>query len=141
MMRNMILQSLLVASLATIVGSAGAQNATPREPTPGQAQPLTGVTQNGSPVGTTPSTAPAANSQYNTNSSGWQSTPATGLRPTDDSMGAYQDARQACASQPIGQQIACTNDVNNRFSAPDPKCEKLSGSALADCLHGADHGG
>jgi hypothetical protein len=139
MMRNTILQSLIVASLVTLATSAGAQNATPREPTPGQDQPLTGITQNGSPVGTMPSTAPAMDSQSNPQYNTILPTPPQ--RSTDDQMKAYQDARQACAGQPLAQQAACNDDANGRFGAVDPKCQRVSGSALTDCLRGADHGG
>ncbi len=137
MMRTKIVQSLLVASLATLGANAFAQNAAP---TPDQAQPLTGTTQYGSPVGATPSTAPAPspapytapgmNSQYNSQ-----------LNTSGDQVRAYQNARQACEGLPLAQQAACNNDANSRSSAIDSKCEKLSGSALADCLQGADHGG
>jgi hypothetical protein len=144
MMRTTIVQALLVASLATLGASVSAQNATPREPTPGQAQPLTGTTQNGSPVGSTPSTEPGMNSQYNTqfntNSPYPQSTPTMSQQWPDDQMKAYFDARQACTGQPLTQQAACNDAVNSRFSAIDAKCQKLSGAALAECLRGADHG-
>lgn len=144
MMRNPIVQSLLVASLATLGTIASAENATPREPTPGQAQPLTGNTQNGSPVDTTPSTSPNTNSQYGTqfnpNAPYLLSTPTISPQFTNDQMKAYWDARQACAGQPMAQQASCNNDADNRFSGIDPKCHKLSGPALADCLQGVDHG-
>ena len=100
--------------------------------------------QNGSPVGTTPSTAPEMNSQYgtqfNANAPYLQSTPRISPQFANDQMKAYWDARQACAGQPVTQQAACNNDADNRFSAVDPKCHKLSGSALAECLQGVDHG-
>ena len=136
MMRNKLVQSLLVASLATLAATAGAQNATPREPTPGQVQP-----QNGSPVGTTTATEPAITPQYNANLPYWQSTPGSRARFSDDQMSAYIDARQACAGQPLTQQAPCNDDVNARFGAVDAKCQKLAGQALVDCVHGADHGG
>jgi hypothetical protein len=136
MTRNKLLQALLVASLTTLAASAGAQNATPREPTPGQAQP-----QNGSPIGGTPSTAPSINSQYNPDQQNWQSTPGSQARVTDDQAKTYLEARQACAAQPLLQQAACNDEVTSRFGAIDAKCQKLSGSALVDCVHGVDHGG
>ncbi len=136
MTRNKLLQALLVASLTTLAASAGAQNATPREPTPGQVQP-----QNGSPIGAAPSTAPGINPQYNPDPQNWQSTPASPTRVTDDQAKTYLDARQACAAQPLLQQTACNDEVTSRFGAIDAKCQKLSGAALADCVHGVDHGG
>ena len=133
MTRNKLIESLLVASLATLAATAGAQNAAPREPTPGQVQP-----QNGSPVGTT---EPAINPQYNANSPYSQPMPGSQAGLFDDQVQAYLDARQACASQPLLQQGACNDDVNSRFSSVDMKCQKLSGQALVDCVHGADRGG
>jgi len=143
-MRNKLLNSLMVASIATIAVSAAAQNATPREPTPGQAQPITGTTQNGSPVGTTPSTTPTSpgmNSQYNTTTPNMNATtPGTRARLTSDQMREYIEARRACAAQTGTQAQACNDAANARFSSVDPKCQKLAGPALADCLRGADHG-
>ncbi|MEP6941852.1 MAG: hypothetical protein ABI981_02885 [Betaproteobacteria bacterium] len=131
-MRNKLLNSLLAASLATLTVSALAENATPREPTPGQANPITGTTQNGSPVGTTPSTAPMSPGM---NSQG------TRARMTNEQVRAYMDARQACSTQTGAQMQTCTDEANRKFSSVDPKCQKVSGPALADCLKGADHGG
>jgi len=141
MMRTKIVQSLLVASLATLGANAFAQYAAPPEPTPGQPQPITGTTSNGSSVVVTPPstmtapspapyTAPGMTSQYNSQ-----------FNTNDNQVRAYQSARQACAALPLAQQTACNADADSRSSAIDPKCEKLSGEALADCLHGADHGG
>src|SRR6266851_4441760 len=105
MPRNTIVRSLLVASLATLAASAGAQNATP---TPGQAQPLTGTTQNGSMDS-------QSNTQYNT------ILPTAPQQGMDDQMKAYQDARRACAGQAQAQQAACNDDANTRFGAVDSK--------------------
>jgi hypothetical protein len=134
MKRNRLLQALLVGSLATLAAGAGAQtqNATPREPTPAQVQP-----QNGSPVGTTPPmTAPSINSQQS-----WQTTPGSPAQATSEQARSYLAARQACDALPILQQGACNDDVSSRFSSIDAKCQKLSGAALIDCVHGDDHGG
>ncbi|HEY1460131.1 MAG TPA: hypothetical protein VGH59_08760 [Casimicrobiaceae bacterium] len=141
-MRNKLLNSLMAATFATLAVSAVAQNATPREPTPGQAQPLTGNTQNGSTVGTTPSTnptSPGMNSQYNTTTPGMGNT--TNARMTNEQMREYIEARRACSLQTGAQAQACNDATNARFTAVDPKCQKLAGPALADCLRGADHGG
>lgn len=144
-MRNKLLNSLMAATIATIAVSAVAQNATPREPTPGQAAPITGTTQNGSPVGTTPSTAPMSpgmNSQYNTTPGSNMNGTMTGTnaRMTNEQMREYIEARRACSLQTGAQAQACNDAANARFTAVDPKCQKLAGQALADCLHGADHG-
>src|SRR5258705_5118647 len=113
MSRNTIVRSLLVASLATLAASAGAQYATPA-PTPDQAQPLTGTTQSGSMNS-------QSNTQYNT------ILPTAPQQGIDDQMKAYQDARRACAGQSLAQQTACNEDANTRFGAVDSKCQKLSG--------------
>ena len=129
-MRSKLLNTLLAASLATLTVSAFAQNATPREPTPGQANPITGTPQNGSPVGTTPSAAPMK--------PGMQ--PGTRARLTDEQIRGYIDARQACSTQTGPALQACNDEANKKFSSVDPKCQKVSGTALADCLKGADRG-
>jgi hypothetical protein len=142
-MQSKLLQALLAASFAVAAAGVSAQNATPREPTPGQASPTTGVTQNGSPVGQAPSTSPSG-TQYgspagNASSMGSMGSTATNRMSADD-IRAYMDARQACNSQPASAQDACNDAANKRFTSVDPKCQKLSGSALADCLRGADRG-
>ena len=83
-------------------------------------------TLNGSPVGTAPSTP----GDYS--NSGWIE---------NDQMRAYMNARSACAAQPPDQQAACESATNEKFPFVDSKCQKLSGPALDDCIHGADHGG
>src|SRR5439155_8647053 len=125
MSRNTILQSLLVASLASLAASAGAQYVTP----PPTVTPA--------PTVVTPAPTPDAQSsaQYNT------ILPMAPQQGIDDQMKAYQDARQTCAGQPLAQQTACNEDANTRFGAVDSKCQKLSGAALAEWLQGADHGG
>lgn len=142
-MQSKLLQALLVASFAVAAGSASAQNATPREPTPGQASPTTGVTQNGSPVGQPSSTTPSG-TQYGSPAGNAGTMGSTGSMTTNrmsaDDIRAYMDARQACASQPATAQDACNDAANKRFTSVDPKCQKLSGSALGDCLRGADRG-
>jgi hypothetical protein len=138
-MRNKLLNSLLAASLATLTVSAFAQNATPREPTPGQANPTTtGTTQNGSPVGTTPSAAPT---QPGLTGQPNSMQPGARARMTDEQIRAYIDARQACSTKTGPELQACNDDANRKFSSVDPKCQKLAGPALADCLKGADRGG
>ena len=128
-MKRKLLYSLVIASFATLAASAGAENATPRELPQGTSpsNPPANV-QNGSPVGTTPAMA-------DTNSQ-----PAK-ARMNNEQTRAYIDARQACTSQPTAQQGVCNDAANKKFSSVDAKCQKLSGPALADCLHGTDHGG
>jgi hypothetical protein len=52
----------------------------------------------------------------------------------------YRDERARCESLPFLQRDQCTNRVNRMTSGVDPKCEKLSGFELDNCLLGADHG-
>ena len=53
---------------------------------------------------------------------------------------SYIEARRACDNQPMTQRASCEDAVNERFTGIDPKCQKLSGIALEECVHGADHG-
>jgi hypothetical protein len=55
-------------------------------------------------------------------------------------MSGYKTARAACDSGAMAGQEQCRNTLNLRYSGFAPKCQKLSGSALDDCLKGADHG-
>jgi hypothetical protein len=135
-MRRQLLQTLVVASLATMAFNAGAQNATPRELPPGSdsvVQP-----QNGTPATTPPSNVyqpgPSGYSLYSPYS------PDTQQRMTSDQIRQYMDARRTCISEPIAAQENCNNEVNQQFGSIDAKCQKLMGPALADCLRGADHG-
>jgi hypothetical protein len=128
-MQRQLLRTVIIASFAAIACSAGAQNATPSDRTPP-------ATPNAAPALTPP-----------TGVSGTTTYPSTGNaqvtrgRMTDDQIREYMDARKACSSQPASQMEMCNSDVNKKFSSVDAKCQKLSGTALADCLRGADHGG
>jgi hypothetical protein len=53
---------------------------------------------------------------------------------------SYIEARRACDNQPMAQRMSCEDAVNERFTGIDPKCQKLSGTALEECVHGADRG-
>lgn len=143
-MKRQLMQALLVGSFATMAINAGAQNSTPRELPPGTTG-TPGTMQNGTPQNGTPSdmsgmsrsTYPAGSTYYpsNTTSSNPQTRELTGQ------MRDYVDARNACSSQPMPQQEYCNNAVNRKFGSIDSKCQKVSGSALEDCLRGVDHGG
>src|SRR5438045_410303 len=98
MSRNTIVQSLLVASLASLAASAGAQYVTPPPtvtPAPTVVTPA--------PTVVTPAPTPDAqpSTQYNT------ILPMAPQQGIDDQMKAYQDARRACDGQPLTQQSAC----------------------------------
>ena len=64
--------------------------------------------------------------------------PATADSSAPTSMSGYKAARAACDKQPLKDQ--CRKDLNARYSAVSPQCQKLSGAALDDCLKGADTG-
>jgi hypothetical protein len=250
MNRSRLVNTLLAASIAAGTTAALAQNATPREPTPGQASPTTGNVQNGSPVGQSASSyapdyanpyddygaapgiwvaprgyTPDASAQYQYQSSNPGSTygsaagnpgplnnanTGTAVAPADASAAAnagysanmnagpadwrwnwaawpwtttqgttsnygysdwhwnfnaaqwnwghvpwnvnrqgrvyspemreYMHARNACMAQPLAQEAACNDLAAAHFTGADPKCQKLTGPALADCVQGADHG-
>jgi hypothetical protein len=116
-MKRQLIQTFIVGSFAAIAFNAGAQYTSP-----------SGTAQN-PPAGTM------------TSPSGTNAMTNTRTRMTDDQIREYMNARNACASQPAPQQESCNSDLNKRFSSVDSKCQKLTGPALADCLHGADHGG
>jgi hypothetical protein len=104
---------------------AGAQNATPRINTApaGPANP-----QNGSPVGTTPATTSTRAPSYYS--------PMTAR-----DIQVYKSARAACDRQaPSKQQDLCYAALSTRYPNVDAKCQKVAGSALDDCLKGADRG-
>jgi len=86
----------------------------------------------GAQTTTSPAAGPATEqyrTQAPTSPGSYQSGPST-----------YIEARRACDNQPVTQRVSCENAVNERFSSIDPKCKKLSGLALDECLHGADRG-
>jgi len=121
-MNRRLIQTLLIASFGALAMSATADNATPREkPT---TESAANATEQGTPLGT--ATAPGAPM-------------ARGSRAmTSDEIRAYKDARQACDHLAAGQQEQCRAQANARFANVDPKCQKLSGASLDDCLKGAD---
>jgi hypothetical protein len=134
MTRQKILNVLLIASFGAVAATAGAQttpaqNNTPRNaPTGTTAAPPTGTT--GDAYGGT--TAPSDSTMK---------TPGTAMDsslPTD--MSGYKAARAACDKQPLNSRDQCRTTLNARYGSLAPKCQKLSGSALDDCLKGADTG-
>jgi hypothetical protein len=56
-------------------------------------------------------------------------------------MTGYKAARTACDKEPIAEREQCRTKLNTRYGAAAPKCQKLSGAALDDCLKGAVSGG
>ena len=134
MVRSRMAQVLMAASFATLVASAGAQP----YGSPAQGNSVVAVPDNTS--GTTVYVLPDGsraypNGKYPDNSAQWSRYDAN-----TDQMRAYMDARQYCTSLNPVEQIKCDEDTRSRFGSIDFKCEKLSGPALSDCLHGDDHG-
>jgi hypothetical protein len=128
MMRQKILNALLIASFGAVAATASAQTSAPQNDTPRNA-----------PAGTT--AAPPAGT-----TSGGTMAPSPAIHapgttmdrsvPTD--MSGYKGARAACDKQPVASKDQCRTELNLRYSAVSPKCQKLSGTALDDCLKGAD---
>ena len=132
MVRSRVTHVLMAASLATLAASAGAQQY--GSPAEGNAA----VVMPDSTSSTTVYVLPDGNRAYPTGrypESRWSQYDAN-----TDQMRAYMDARQYCASLNPVEQFKCDQDTRGRFGSIDFKCEKLSGPALSDCLHGDDHG-
>jgi len=130
MMRQKILNALLIASFGAVAATAGAQTTPAQNNTP-QA-----------PAGTT--AAPPTSSIYGGTTAPSDSTmkaPGTAMDsslPSD--MSGYKAARAACDKQPLSSRDQCRTTLNARYGSLAPKCQKLSGAALDDCLKGADAG-
>jgi hypothetical protein len=129
MMRQRILNTLLIATFGAMAATAAAQTAAPAQnntprnaPVGNTAAPPTGGTSGGL-------MAPSDSTM---------NTPMDSSVPKD--MRGYKNARTACDQQPMDSREKCRTTLNTRYSAVAPKCQKLSGSALDDCLKGADTG-
>jgi hypothetical protein len=132
-MRNRLLTSLLIASFGVMAATAGAQ------PTPSAPN----NSPRNAPVGTStaPSTDGSADPAYGANNSAGMRTPGmmdSSAMPT--TMTGYKSARAACEQQPLASREQCRVSLNTRYSGVAPKCQKLLGSALDECLKGADTG-
>ena len=128
MKRHRILNTLLIATFGAMAATAAAQTAAPAQnntprnaPVGNSAAPPTGGTSGGIMV---PSDS--------------MNTPMDSSVPRD--MRGYKNARTACDQQATDSREKCRTTLNMRYSAVAPKCQKLSGSALDDCLKGADTG-
>jgi len=132
-MRQRILATLLIASFGAISATASAQTT-----------PVPNNTPRNAPVGTAAAPAVGAPAAPSTAGSTGTTMPAGTMAPMDNSvptdMTGYKSARTACDSQAADMKAKCLNSVNTRFSSVAPKCQKLSGSGLDDCLKGADTG-
>jgi hypothetical protein len=132
MMRQKILNTLLIASFGAMAATATAQTTYPAQ----------NNTPQNAPVGNTaapPTTGTSGGMMAPSDST--MKAPGTAMDnsvPTD--MKGYKNARTACDKQPLASRDQCRTTLNTRYSAVAPKCQKLSGSALDDCLKGADTG-
>jgi hypothetical protein len=120
-MRQKLLNALLIASFGAMAATAGAQTATPTD----------NNTPKNAPVGGT-AAAPAMGS----GGTMAPSMPIDKNMPTD--MKGYKAGRAACDKEAAGTQERCRTTLNARYISVAPKCQKLSGSALDDCLKGSD---
>ena len=130
MMRQKLLNTLLIASFGAMATVATAQT-----PTPAQNN-----TPRNAPVGdaVAPSAAGSAGTMAPGNAG--MGTMGNGAMDTSvpTSMNGYKNARAACDTGAMDMREKCRTTLNTRYSSVAPKCQKLSGSALDDCLKGAD---
>ena len=133
MTRQRILNALLIASFGAMAATGAAQTTPAQNNTP-QNAPV-GDTAKPPTTGTTGSTSSGtmAPSDSTLKAPGAITDSAV---PID--MSGYKAARAACDKQPTKDQ--CRAALNARYAAVSPTCQKLSGSALDDCLKGADAG-
>ncbi len=132
MMRQKILNTLLIASFGAMAATAAAQTTYPAQNNTPQNAPV-GNTAAPPTTGTSGGTMAPSDSTLKA--------PGTAMDsnvPTD--MKGYKSARAACDTQSMDSREKCRTTLNTRYSAVAPKCQKLAGSALDDCLKGADTG-
>jgi hypothetical protein len=136
MVRQKILNTLLIASFGAMAATAAAQTSAPENNTPRNAP--VGTTAAPSVSGSGGQMAPGSNGQmapgYTTR------TPSSAMDSSlPSNMTGYKSARTTCDKQPMSSRSQCVTDLNTRYSSVNPKCQKLSGSLLDDCLKGADN--
>jgi hypothetical protein len=128
-------KTLLVVSMGAFAIAANAQNNTPRDNPAGTS--TNNTTQQGTSTGTTPSTAPSGSMMNNGMSNGG----TMKYRALNDAdMKSYKSGWAACGKMNGGDQTACRTKFGSTWSQVDPKCQKVSGMELDNCLKGADHG-
>jgi hypothetical protein len=135
MKRQQLMRGLIIASFGALAVTAGAQTQQPQGDNP-RANSTPGTTAPTSPGGTT-------SGMGTTNNGTMGSGTSNGMMRDKGSSQMYNDyrtARHACDNVPMAQQESCNNAANKKYSSVDSKCQKLSGSALDDCIRGADHG-
>jgi hypothetical protein len=130
-MLNVLLATSVAAFAVTAAAQTSGQNNTPRNAPTGTPAPAVGTSP--SSMGTPATSGLSAPSTGVTTNTGM-----AGDMPKD--MSGYKAARAACVSGPAANQDQCRTTLNTRYSSIDPKCQKLLGSALDECLKGADRG-
>jgi hypothetical protein len=135
MMRQRILHTLVVASFGALAMTAAAQTTAPAQTD----------TPRNAPVGNAVGAPAVGGNAGGTMAPGH---PAMNNAPTGSingdvphDMSGYKTARTACDNEPVAGRDQCRTNLNTRYSAVAPKCQKLSSSALDDCLKGADTAG
>jgi hypothetical protein len=132
MNRQQLVRGLMIASLSVMATAAAAQ-----------AQPQGDNPRANSTPGTTPMNPQTSGGMNNANGNNGGTMNSGSMTNNNSGSKLYNDyraARKTCSGMPSAQQAQCTDAANKKFSAVDSKCQKLDGSALDDCLHGADHG-
>ncbi len=136
MTRQKILNALLIATFGAVAATAAAQTPTGQNDTPRNAP--TGTAPEPA-VGNTP--APPSYGGTITPRDSTMTAPGTAMdRGAPKDMSGYKAERAACDKQPLNSRDQCRVTLNGRYASVAPKCQKLSGSALDDCLKGADTG-
>lgn len=133
-MRQRILHTLLAASFGALAITATAQTTAPTQNNTPRNAPVGDAVV--APVGAANSGGMMAPGYPAMNAP----TPAMDADLPHD-MSGYKTARTACDKESMAGQEQCRTKLNTRYSGVAPKCQKLSGSALDDCLKGADTGG
>ena len=136
MTRHRLLNALLIATFGAVAATAAAQTPTAQPNDTPRAAPTGTAAEPG--VGSTAPSPAYGGTMMPSDST--MKAPATGTDRGAPDMSGYKAARAACDKQPLNSRDQCRVTINTRYASLAPKCQKLSGSALDDCLHGADTG-
>ena len=141
-MKSPFANTMLALSLGAFAVAASGENATPRD-NPAGANTIN-ATENGTQTGNTPQRGYNTELRSNQPVGAIASPSGAPMRYralSDADIRTYKEARGACDRLVGAQQNTCRTEFASTWSQVDPKCQKVSGSALDDCLKGADHGG
>ena len=138
------MRGLIIASFGALAMTAGAQTQQPQgdnpraNSTPGTTPPT--AAQPGGMTNGTPNNGTGTMNRGTTTGTGTMSNGMMRDKGQSQMYDDYKAARRACDGMPMAQQESCNNAANKKYSSIDPKCQKVSGAALDDCIRGADHG-